>query len=267
MDIDLAYTSRTFELPPDFDADFGLMSVYSRFPGHRGGFLYAVEGDRWLVSLTGYFRDHTPLDDAGFLAFARSLPTPEIGRAVEQGKPASAITQHKIPSSRWYHYEEMRRFPEGLAVVGDSVCSLNPVYAQGITVTIQCARELADRLSALRSSGGDLRGFSKPLQKKLAAIVAMPWALSTALDLRFPESRGERPPGLRAMQWVFQNIFDVTSLDERAYRIFIEVMHMRRGPEGLAHPDLLLPLLAYSAKSPFVPLEARLNVGPRPRAP
>jgi hypothetical protein len=95
----------------------------------------------------------------------------------------------------------------------------------------------------------------------------MSWALSTTMDLRYPEATGKRPPGIGALQWTFANLLDLTSTNQKACRIFYELMHMRRGPEGLLHPDLLLPLIAYCAKSPFIPFERRVNRGPMPAAP
>jgi len=265
VEINLAYTSRRYELPPGATDDFSFHAVYSRLPGKRGGFLYAVEGSPWVVSLTGYHGDHAPTDDEGFEAFARSLPVPLIHRAVAQGKPLGPALRHKIPSSRWFHYEELPRLPEGLVLVGDSVCSLNPIYGQGMTVAIQCARDLEARLHAL-PRGPLPKGFSRSLQKTLARTIFPSWMVSTLMDLRFEETRGHRPTGFGALQWLFANLVDMTATNARACRIFYEILHMRRGVESLVHPDLLLPLLAYSAKSLLTPQEPRAAKAPAPHA-
>ena len=55
----------------------------------RGGAIFPIEGDRWLVGLAGGDRDYPPADEAGFLEFARTLPTPLIYDAI---KDAEAIT-------------------------------------------------------------------------------------------------------------------------------------------------------------------------------
>jgi flavin-dependent dehydrogenase len=265
--VDLAYTTRLYERPRDDRSDFGALVVYPRVPERRGAFVFASEGGRWLVSLTGYFGDHCPTDDEGFLAFARSLPAREVHDAIRDAKPVTAPVMHKIPSSRWFHYEKMRRFPAGLLPLGDSVCALNPVYGQGMTVAISCARELHHGLAALSRKGGDLAAFTRAFLGKQARITAMAWALSTTMDLRYPEAEGTRPPGLGAMQRVFADLIDVTSTDQRACKIFYEMMHQRRGPEALVHPDLLLPFLAFTAKKALSRSEPVRAPGPMPRAP
>lgn len=264
--VDLAYVTCLFERPRDFRGGWPALVVSSRPPGKRGCFILEVEGGRWLASMTGLFGDHCPTDPEGFLRFARSMPVPDAYEALKDATPLTAPALLKIPSSRWYHYESMKRFPEGLLLVGDSVCALNPIYGQGITVSVQAAKELQTTLARSAREGGGLRGLSMAFQKRLATLVGMAWTLSTTMDLRSPEATGKRPPGIGAVQWIFANLMDVTSDDEKACRIFYEMMHMRRGPEAFFHPDLLIPLLRHCAKSPFMG-DGPEEPGPLPPAP
>lgn len=265
--IDLAYTSRLYEHPDRPRPDIHAMAIWPRVPAHRGAFLFDVEGGRWVVSLTGYFGDHAPTDEQGFLDFARSLPVPEIHDAIRGARPVTAPVMHKIPSSRWFHYERMRRFPDGLLPLGDSVCAFNPVYGQGMTVAILCARGLRESLGRLARRRGDLAGFARPFLKTQAGLVRMSWMLSATMDLRYREAEGRRPPGFAALEWVFGNLADASSLDRAACQIFFEMLHQRRGPEALVHPDLLLPLLSHGARGLVARRGAHSDPGPAPEAP
>lgn len=151
-------------------------------------------------------------------------------------------------------------------MLGDSVCALNPVYGQGITVAIQCLYELAAALAERSRGTGDLQGLSVTMQKRFAKVISPSWMLSTTLDLRYPEAMGKRAPGIFAVQWLFATFMDMTTVNEKACRLLFDMMHMRRGPEALLQPDLLFPFIVYCARSPFLPLRARIRQGPIPRA-
>jgi hypothetical protein len=160
----------------------------------------------------------------------------------------------------------MRRLPDGFLLLGDSVCVLNPLYGQGMTIALQSADALGESLASLRGAE-DLRGLPRAFQRTLSGVVAPAWTLSTTMDLAFSEAKGRRPLGIGALQWMLLSLIDMTSQNERACRLFYEVLHMRRGLSSLAHPAVLLPLLSYSAKSLYTPLEARVNGTAMPRAP
>jgi hypothetical protein len=58
------------------------------------------EGGRWLVTLAGYGRDYPPTDEAGFLAFARSLRSPVVYDAIASAEPLGPISGFRRTKNR-----------------------------------------------------------------------------------------------------------------------------------------------------------------------
>ncbi len=45
-------------------------------------------------------------------------------------EPPEEAAQHRFPSSCWRRTDKTRLLTEGLPVVGDAVCSSNPIYVE-----------------------------------------------------------------------------------------------------------------------------------------
>ena len=76
----------------------------------------------------------------------------------------------------------------GLLVVGDALCSFNPVYGQGITVA-------ALQAEALGQAGSPRTARSTAaLQRRMVAVTDMPWSIATTGDLRQPTCTSEPGP-------------------------------------------------------------------------
>jgi 2-polyprenyl-6-methoxyphenol hydroxylase-like FAD-dependent oxidoreductase len=168
-----------------------------RPPQTRLGVIVPVENDLWMVTLVGWFGDHPPGDPAGFVEFARGLPTLELHEAIRSAEICSPIAIHKFPSNRRRRYERLARFPEGLVVIGDALSSFNPIYGQGITTAALGADtlDLCLREQAPPGAGRDPSGFSHRFQKRLARVIDVPWMTVTGEDFRYRNPKADAPSG------------------------------------------------------------------------
>jgi hypothetical protein len=73
--------------------------------------------------------------------------------------------------------------------------------------------------------------------------------------------------GLGLLHWYVGRLLEATSLDSGVYHQLNQVLHLKRGLDGLLQPAVSLPVLAYGLKSFFVPLARRANVDVFPPGP
>ncbi len=254
------YATRIYEPVPDLRKDWKNLLVMNRPPHQpRAGIIQPIEGDRWLVTIAGVMHDYPPTDEEGFLQFARSLPSPELYRAIEHARPLSRIWGYRRTENRLRHFEKAE-VPQGFAALGDSVCAFNPVYGVGMTLTGLEALELR---KLLRQGGGRLD--SRRFQRRVAGLVAGPWALTTGEDLRWPATQGGRITAkVKLMHWYIEQVIQLIPGSQEVFRRFQEVNHMMKSPAALFHPAVLGRVLrqAFGPRRRAVPQEAPARSAP-----
>lgn len=155
VNADVGYATRWYKIPEDWQADWKMVLLATRYPDIKGGaVVQPVEDRRWVVTLVGYAGDHPPLDEAGFEAYARRLIGPQVWEAMRAAEPLTGIGGFRRTENHWRHYEQLKRWPQGLIALGDSVCAFNPVYAQGMTVSALSAELLDEFLKEMQKSWG-----------------------------------------------------------------------------------------------------------------
>lgn len=233
--IDLAYTSQVFRLSPEaLDGD-NVVLLASTPDNPRGAVLQLLEGGRALLSLIGILGDYPPIDDAGFRAFAKSLAVPEIYSTVRDAEPIGPAASFRFPESIRRRYERMDRFPEGLLVIGDALCSFNPAYAQGMSVAALEARVLRATLNRTRGQPDARRFF-----RAVAKVVDRPWMVAAGGDLAFPGVQGERSAATAMVNAYVGRVLAAAERDTALAVAFARVAAMLDPPPALMRPDRLL---------------------------
>ncbi len=236
--IRIGYATRFYEAPP---GAWKALAVYPRAPvSTMSGAVFRVEGDRWIVTLMGCLGDYPPIDDEGFLEFASQLDNPAVYDWLQTAKPLGPAVPYRYPSHLRRRYEWLTRFPEGLLVSGDALCSFNPVYGQGMSVSALEALALRDCLRKETVGGGPLwRAFFR----QAARIAEGPWSIATGADFLHPRVEGPRPPCAALRNWYLHRVLKATGRDPFVSTCFFEVIHLLRKPSALFRPDLLVRVL------------------------
>jgi 2-polyprenyl-6-methoxyphenol hydroxylase-like FAD-dependent oxidoreductase len=235
--IGLGYTTRTYRLPPDtLGGDLGV--VQAATPQHpRSGVLVLLEGDRWMVTLGGRLGDHPPTDPDGFLEFARSLRFPDICQAIRDGEPLDDPVAFRFPASVRHRYERLDRFPEGLLVMGDAVCSFNPVYGQGMSVAA------LEALILRRYLQRGTRPQPRRVFRDLARVVDVPWEIAVGGDLIFPGVQGRRTLKARLVNAYLARLHGAAAHDATLASAFLRVAGLVAPPQSLLRPGIAVRVL------------------------
>ncbi len=240
----LGYASRWYQRPAQLETDWqGITISAVKGVNSRGGVLYPIEQDRWIVTLGGVGRDYPPTDEAGFLDFARSLRVPILYDLLKEAQPLSPIYSYRRTENCWRHYERLHHFPDGIVAIGDAVCAFNPVYGQGMTTAAVGAMTL-DRCLKQEPSE-PINGFPLRFHKQLARILNTPWIMATGEDRRWSTTEGDRLGW--SEQWVQKYIDRITVLMQDnpvLLKSFAEVVHMVKSPATLFEPAIVLQVLA-----------------------
>ncbi|GIF07034.1 FAD-dependent oxidoreductase [Actinoplanes siamensis] len=242
--IDLTYTTRRFRLRSDavLGPDVSINPVSS--PSHpRGAFFTRIEDGLCALSLTGVLGDRAPADLDGFLAWTRSLPVPEIHDAVRDAEPVGEATSFRYPVSVRRRYDRLATLPQGLLVMGDALCSFNPVYGQGMSVAALEALALRDQLRS--GSVVDPRAF----YAATTPIVDLAWGISAGADLAYPQVAGRRTAQVRLMNAYLSRLQRAAVHDGQVTRTFMRVAGLVEPPQALMSPGMLLRVLRHGRRS------------------
>jgi flavin-dependent dehydrogenase len=241
LPIDLVYVSRVYQQTTEPRTWKGL-ACHPLPDLPRGGILLPLDANRWVLTLFGYLGEHPVASPEGILSFLKTLPVPDLYEVISRAQPLSDPVKFEYPRQIRRRYDRMDRFPQGLLVIGDALCSLDPVFGQGMTIACQEARVL-DRVLASSPAAEALPGkFFAACQK----VIETPWLVTKSEALRFKNMPGERPVFIRILQWYTGRVFDASAESVEVYRAFLEVMHLLNGPAALFRPAVLSRVLGRS---------------------
>jgi 2-polyprenyl-6-methoxyphenol hydroxylase-like FAD-dependent oxidoreductase len=228
-----AYSSCLLRIPPGLLNELSV--IVSPAPGRPTGMaLFRYEDNTWMLTLIGMAGCEPPTDWAQMLTFAEGFTPPHVLTAIRVAEPLAEVDRHRYPASQWRRYDKMRRFPAGLLVFGDAICSFNPIYGQGMTVAALQALALGD---ALRRGE---RGLARRYFHAAAKPIGVAWQFAVGGDLNLPEIEGPRPLSVRIANKYVDRLQAAAETDIAVAEQFAKVIAFIDPPARLLRPSIVV---------------------------
>jgi 2-polyprenyl-6-methoxyphenol hydroxylase-like FAD-dependent oxidoreductase len=148
----------------------------------------------------------------------------------------------------------MRRFPVGWLLIGDAVCSFNPIYGQGMTAAAQQAHALGRELDR---AGGLDRSFTRRYFKAASRTVSTPWSIAVGGDFAYAGTTGSKPFGTDLVNRYMDRVVKAGQHDDKVVIRLNEALTLVRSPQALMAPAFMLRVLRAARRATPAPAQAR----------
>jgi 2-polyprenyl-6-methoxyphenol hydroxylase-like FAD-dependent oxidoreductase len=247
--IDLGYSSCVFDRSKDVPRDWKAVFTFPNAPqDSRGGTLFPIEGDRWMLTLVGCHGVVMPDDEEGVLEYSRQLRTPTIYDSIKGAKCLNEVARYQFPGSALRHFERLDNFPHRLLPIGDAICQFNPMWAQGMSVAAQEACLLRRQLDKLAQERRPITELGRAFFAEITALLEEPWSVAMQ-DFVFPQTRGQRPADFAARLKFGAALTRLAAEDAGVHKLTTEVQNLLKPRSVYREPALAQRVMAMMAKT------------------
>lgn len=235
--VDVSYSTTVIERPPAKRRNY---FVPPSAPQTRGGAAFPVEDGRWLVTLFGVHGDHPPTEMEAFKSFAATLPTSDLERLLDTHTwTTDEIHHYPFPSSVRRYYGDLDRVPEGLLVMGDAICSFNPLYGQGMSVAALESLILHHELAS-----GPIEKLPERFFDRVDSVIEPAWKMAVGSDFGFSQTTGSKPRGADLINRYVSRLLRKAHTDGQLREVFYRVLMMEKPPTALFQPRVAWRVLS-----------------------
>ncbi|MGE2722175.1 FAD-dependent oxidoreductase [Mycolicibacterium celeriflavum] len=240
--VQLTYTSQLFRLTPDALGD-RVVFVSPTKERPTGVGMLAHENGTMVVTLIGVAGHQLPTRMPEMLAAVAECVPPEVSAALAAAEPVGETHHRQFPTSVWRRYDKLSSFPQGLLVIGDAVCSLNPMYGQGMTSALLQARSLQETLGADDAPAS--RDYFRGVARRLTPF----WWANRLNDFTFLPTSGWQAWPQRALNGYVTAYMAAASTDIALSETFLRMLQGVDPGTVLMRPTQIARVLAHARRN------------------
>jgi 2-polyprenyl-6-methoxyphenol hydroxylase-like FAD-dependent oxidoreductase len=246
VQVDITYVTRQYRRE-QHHLDGRVGTSVGVFPGSlHGGTLLAMEDNTFMFTAGAVYGQEPPMNDADLPAYVEGFASRDFADFLKTAEQITEPVRTHFPASIRAHYENLADFPEGYLVVGDAVCSFNPVYAQGMTVAARQALALRDSLARGTTNlpSRFYRASAKPIRQA--------WQQVMGTDLSLPEIERTPPLSTRLTNPYVERVLAAAEYDPLAMQAFMRVAWLVDPAPALLRPNVIVRAMRARRRSSAV---------------
>ncbi|WP_248925178.1 FAD-dependent oxidoreductase [Paenibacillus hamazuiensis] len=253
LKVSLGYSTRRYKVPPHLTHIIEKWDVINLMgqpdKGTFSGVFSFIENQTAEVLLYRPGGNYPPTEAEEFERAVAQLPSPIIAEIVREFEPVGAPRGFRVPELYCHRYEQMKRWPAGLLVLGDAYCIYDPIFGQGMTVAAISVETLE---ACLREERNNPRsGWEKRTLGKIKEAIEPAFWLNCTADLRWEgvEYAGsdERRGNVFAEEYMELYLkHAVTKPDWQLYGLYWAVNTLSVSPGKIFNPQMALEVLSAS---------------------
>ncbi|WP_157108508.1 FAD-dependent oxidoreductase [Aldersonia kunmingensis] len=230
-EIDIVYSSAYVRLPEGALAGDKMITIGVRDMPPRALALFAVDGNRHILTLIGFGGERPPRDAEQFAEFVGTFAPRDVFDAIKNAEILSPVSTFRYKANKRRRYERMTDFPGGLLVTGDTLCSFSPVYGQGMTVA-------AIQMDVLRRclARGD-RHLARRFYRRVTSEIDNAWRLTVVADNAMPHVTADSVPD-RVAALALDPMLAAAARDGIVAEKLFGVIGLVESPTALLHPKV-----------------------------
>ncbi|MUM16128.1 FAD-dependent oxidoreductase [Mycobacterium sp. CBMA271] len=248
----VTYASQLLRVHADVDADADKLAFINSAPGYPyGGGIARCENNTIMMTLGAFDMEEPPTSFTEMVLFAEQfVPSGMLG-TVRSAIPISDVHTFRYREAVWRRYDQMPQFPEGLLVIGDAICSLDPIKGQGMTMAIFEAITLRD---CLMEGDADL---ARRYFGAVATRVNSVWQQNKMTAPQHSDPPADAPVaqrvGWRLLAWWTGKVLDAARDDIRVTETILRVNQLHDSPSQMQRPGFLWRVATHRWRRPHTP--------------
>ncbi|WP_018969111.1 FAD-dependent oxidoreductase [Rubritalea marina] len=237
--VNLKYSSLRVQAGPQIHhAAWKSLFVIPEAPKTESGAIFPLEDGSFLITLSGRGDDRMPKTVEEWYSFADRVGDAEFSACVAECQPLDEMNHYRFTEALWRQYHK-GKVPKNFYAIGDALCSLNPLFGQGMTLCALGALALRDTVQ--RSGDGASRGYFELVSR----AVGQAWNMTKLEDMRYPQWEEQCSPLSKKLQNYTRDVYAVSSQCPRTNFRLYQVIHLQKSVSALFAPWLIRKVLQY----------------------
>ena len=202
----------------------------------------------YLICVLYGYHEHRPSETIktweDYLSFAKLLPNLALYDQIKIGRLKTQPKLYALPNQFWRRYDKcLKKWPKGLLIAGDSFCTFDPAFGQGMGTAMKEAYAIHDLAKDLVKGESSKKGMAK-----IGKCIPLPFYMNAIENKKYINTTGVNISFIKVIHSFADRAFRAAAKDTLVWGSILQVAHLEASPLLLIRPDILCRVIIKGGK-------------------